>query len=117
MPKHHRFPLKSDASSAVVGAFSFTTDGTTDPSVWDDPDGCISSITETGTGLFTVTLSDQYRKLKAIAQHDSITYGAQVTSATASTGVITIQQTVMSTHAANAASDGDEIIVFYFAQH
>ncbi len=117
MSANHRHAIKADAKRSTAGAFTFVTDGTTDPSVTSDPNGIISSITEASTGTFTVTLTDKFANLYAVAQHGSITYGAQVTATSASSGTITVKQTLMSSHAANAASDGDTVTVVYFANH
>ena len=86
---HGRYPVKSSTRGLRIETFTFTTDssdGTADPSVWDDNNtGLISGITETGTGLFTVTLNQSFKSVAAMAEVRDVDHHVKVTATTAST--------------------------------
>jgi hypothetical protein len=119
MPKHQRYPLKSNNRSPEMGSFTFTTNNTTDPTTWDDMDsGIVSSIAYSATGIFTVTLSDKFRKLQAIAQsQDFANTQATVTGTSAANGTITVQSSDHADPQAAETSTSKVITVFYSCVH
>ena len=109
-----KYPAKAAMRRPVFGFFTFTTAGTSDPTVWDDNNtGIISGITETGTGLFTVTLNKSYVSIGAIADIASVDHVVKVTSTTANT--ILIQNYDNADPHAAETTTGDVVTVLYMA--
>lgn len=125
------------ATSPGLGliSFGFRTDTANDPDYINDPGNFVTSITETGTGLFTVTLASSCRPKSIVSANVSIGCAAATVALTGeasmlldrdaydpATGVFTIQNTLVDVDGVSAAGAAGSdwyvsvLIVGQFAQ-
>lgn len=105
--------LQTNGNGAKLLTWVIAPNGTSTPTISDNPDKVVSSVSRSGVGTYTITLAEKYLELRAITCQVQLSAAAdtqvQITGATAVAGARTIGITILTAGvaadiAANAAN-------------
>lgn len=110
-------PLRGNGNGSKVLTFQIKPNGTSTPTVSDNPDKVVASVSRSGVGTYTITFTEKYLALRAITCQVQLNAAAdtqvQITGATAVAGAKTVGITILTAGvAADIAANANNLLHF-----